>query len=382
MAQTQTAGDRARLRRPAVGDLDRDEFLALVSHELRSPLNAIRGWAHLLRKTGPLTQAQVHALDAIERSVSTQARLIDDLLDSRRLRQDDAALERRRLSIDTLIGEAAETVRPSATERMQELLVQAVPLEVDGDAERLRQVLVNLLTNAVKFTPPFGRIEVRCDRRADRLAIEVIDNGIGLAPEWAQAVFEPFRQADGAVRGRHGGLGHGLTLARRLVEMHGGRLSASSDGPGRGSTFLIELPLAKVPRPRVVVVEDDDDTRQLLEQLLSDQGFEPTAFSRASEAYAYLERLPVDATPRLIISDIGMPDEDGYSFIRRVHALHADRNELAPPALALTGFTSDAARRRALDAGFEAHLGKPVDPRELQTMVERLLQPGREQPVP
>jgi len=360
----------------------RDEFLAFVSHELRSPLSAIRGWAHLLRKAGPLAPAQAQALDAIERSVATQARLIDDLLDSRRLAQTEGGLAQGRIAIEDLVHDALESVRPAAEERHQTLTANNTAREMQGDADRLRQVLVNLLTNAVKFTPPSGRIEVRSERRGSRIVIEVVDNGIGLAPEWAQAVFEPHRQGDGVERGRHGGLGLGLTLARRLVELHGGRLNARSDGPGRGSTFLIELPAPLDGRAPVVVVEDDDETRQLIEQLLREQGHEPAAFATASAAYAYLERLASDEGPRLIVSDIGLPEEDGYSFIRRVHALHADRNELAPPSLALSGFTSESARKRALAAGFEAHLCKPVDPQELQNTIERLLQPGHSQPVP
>jgi CheY-like chemotaxis protein/anti-sigma regulatory factor (Ser/Thr protein kinase) len=364
------------------GPDDRNAFLAYVSHELRSPLNAIRGWAHLLRKAGPLTPPQAHALDAIERSVSTQSRLIEDLLDSQRLQGGDGALRMQRVDLESVLREAIEVVQPSLDERRQDLLVRARSQPVDVDADRLRQVLVNLLTNAVKFTPACGRIEVLAERRGEWMAIEVTDNGIGLAPEWVSQAFEPFRQGAQADRGRHGGLGLGLTLARRLVELHGGRLSAHSAGPGRGSTFLIELPLPAQPRARVVIVEDDDDTRCMLEHLLREQGYDTAAFSRSADAFNYLAGLPSEATPRLIVSDIGMPDEDGCSFIRRVHAMHADRNAKSPPAVAVTGFTSDAARHRALDAGFEAHLPKPVDPNALQTTVERLLQAGRTQPVP
>ena len=379
MGQARMPLDAAPAKPPA-GD-ERHAFLAYVSHELRSPLNAIRGWAHLLRKAGPLTPPQVHALDAIERSVSNQSRLIEDLLDSQRLQAGAGSLHVHHVDLEAIVRDAIEVVQPSLQERRQDLLLRVRPHQVEVDADRMRQVLVNLLTNAVKFTPPCGRIEVVAERRGDWTAIEVTDNGIGLAPEWASEVFEPFRQGAEADRGRHGGLGLGLTLARRLVELHGGRLSARSDGPGRGSTFLIELPLA-ARRQRVLIVEDDDDTRSMLEELLREQGYETAAFSRAGDAFDYLAGLPGDAAPRLIVSDIGMPDEDGYSFIRRVHALHADRNAQSPPAVAVTGFTSDAARHRAIDAGFEAHLPKPVDPKALQTTVERLLQAGRTQPVP
>lgn len=364
------------------GGDERHAFLAYVSHELRSPLNAIRGWAHLLRKAGPLTGPQVHALDAIERSVSTQSRLIEDLLDSQRLQSGDGSLRVQRIELEAIVRDAIEVVQPSLEERRQDLLVRVRPQQLDVDADRMCQVLVNLLTNAVKFTPPCGRIEVVAERRENWMAIEVTDNGIGLAPEWVSKVFEPFRQGADSHRGRNGGLGLGLTLARRLVELHGGRLSARSEGPGRGSTFLIELPMPAQARERVLIVEDDDDTRSMLEGLLHEQGYETAAFSRAADAFDYLAGLPSDAAPRLIVSDIGMPDEDGYSFIRRVHALHADRNAQSPPAVAVTGFTSDAARHRAFDAGFEAHLPKPVDPRALQVTIERLLRTGRTRPVP
>jgi CheY-like chemotaxis protein len=195
-------------------------------------------------------------------------------------------------------------------------------------------------------------------------------------------VLEPLRPGERSDGGREDGLGFGLTLARRFVELHGGRLRAQSEGPGRGSTFVVELPAGRLGASGVIVVEDDDETRALVEQLLRDQGLQPLAFPSAADAYAYLEQVPAELAPRAIVSDIGLPDEDGYSFIRRVHALYADRNALAPPALALTAFASDEARARALDAGFEAHLGKPFEPSELRTSVERLLQLSNRAAVP
>jgi CheY-like chemotaxis protein len=357
---------------------ERDDFLALVSHELRSPLNAIRGWAHLLDRSGPLTQQQKRALEAIERNAEVQARLIEDLLDRRRLlRGGEAVLERHRVALDAVVADAVQCIRPALDERAQVLAVTTCGARLDVDPHRLRQVLVNLLTNAVKFTPPCGRIGLRCACSGARLCIEVSDSGIGLAPEWARQVFEPFRH--GAGQGRGSGLGLGLTLARQLVELHGGHLRASSEGPGRGSTFVIELPAAA---PRVLVVEDDDDAREMLAQLLRHQGFDAVAFACAGDALDWLERIAADEAPDLIVSDIGLPDDDGYTFIRRVHSLHADRNELAPPSVALTAFTSDTARRRAVDAGFDAFLPKPLEPGRLQTTLERLLQPPDSRPVP
>ncbi|MED5619006.1 hybrid sensor histidine kinase/response regulator [Ideonella sp. BN130291] len=375
----------------------KDEFLAVVSHELRSPLNAIRGWAHVLRKTANLPESQLRPLDAIDRNVAAQARMVDDLLDTQRLLRGKVALEKRRSPLAPLLEQAVDTFRPQATEKQLQLQLQHaadVPM-VDVDPERLRQALVNLLSNAVKFTPTGGRIDVRSRRTApDRVSIDVADTGVGLEPTQAARVFEPFRQASGtSSTRRQGGLGLGLALARQLVELHGGRLGVRSDGPDRGATFTMELPAppleesaagadaqATVPAPafslrgrRVAVVEDDPEGRQILELLLRDEAVEAAFFSNADEGFAYLCSVSEQQRPEVLISDIAMPGEDGYSFIRRVRELHRERGEPALPAVAVTAFASPSDRVRVLAAGFDAHLGKPMDPDLLRGTLKELL---------
>ncbi len=374
----------------------KDEFLAVVSHELRSPLNAIRGWAHVLRKTAQLPPSQMRPLDAIDRNVSAQARMVDDLLDTQRLLRGKVKLELRPTPLAALIEQAVDTFRPTAADKRLRLEVSHaadVPL-IQADAERLRQALVNLLSNAVKFTPAEGRIEVRSERRGDRLAIAVSDTGVGLEPAQQARVFEPFRQASGSSSTRRqGGLGLGLALARQLVELHGGKLGVHSPGLDQGATFTIELPApppqpaqplpvnaVAVPAPplsgrRVVVLEDDPEGRQILELLLQEELVNAVFFGTAEEGFSYLRGVQPGQRPEVLISDIAMPGEDGYSFIRRVRELHRQRGEPAMPAVALTAFASPSDRVRALAAGFDAHLGKPMDPEQLRSTLAELLRP-------
>lgn len=373
----------------------KDEFLAVVSHELRSPLNAIRGWAHVLRKTANLPPDQMRPLDAIDRNVAAQARMVDDLLDTQRLLRGRVKLEVQRVALAPLVEQACEPFRALAEAKQVALTVAHaadVP-EIDADGERLRQALVNLLSNAVKFTPAGGAVQVRCVRVAhDRVAIEVIDTGVGLEASQASRVFEPFRQETGGYSTRRqGGLGLGLALARQLVELHGGRLSAQSDGPDHGATFTIELPAplpeeaanapsvtTAMPAPplagrRVMVLEDDPEGRQILDLLLRDEQVQAVFFANAQDGFNHLQRLDGAERPDAVISDIAMPGEDGYSFIRRVRALHRERGEAPLPAVALTAFASPTDRRSALAAGFDAHLGKPLDPEQLRSTLKELL---------
>ncbi len=375
----------------------KDEFLAVVSHELRSPLNAIRGWAHVLRKTANLPEHQMRPLDAIDRNVAAQARMVDDLLDTQRLLRGKVSLERMRTPLAHLLEQAVDTFRPTIGDKQIQLGVAHaadVPM-VEVDPERVRQVLVNLLSNAVKFTPAGGRIEVRSLRRAhDRVAIEVADSGVGLEAVQLARIFEPFRQAGGSSSTRRqGGLGLGLALARQLVELHGGQLRAHSDGPDLGATFTVELPAPppeaamaaaapaagpRQPAPalagrRVVVLDDDPEGRQILELLLRDEKVEATFFANAADGFGYLREIDTAQRPEVLISDIAMPGEDGYSLIRRVRDLHRERGEPAMPAVALTAFASPSDRIRALAAGFDAHLGKPLDPEQLRSTLKELL---------
>jgi CheY-like chemotaxis protein len=254
---------------------------------------------------------------------------------------------------------------------------------------------VNLLSNAVKFTPPQGHVLVRTLRRgADRVAIEIADSGVGLEPAQASGVFEPFRQVGGSSSTRRqGGLGLGLALARQLVELHGGRLTAHSEGLDRGATFTVELPapppgesglMPALPATlapaqplagrRIAVVEDDPEGRQILELLLRDEAVDAVFFANADEGFAYLRSVSAARRPEVLISDIAMPGEDGYSLIRRLRELHRQRGEPPLPAVALTAFASPTDRARALAAGFDAHLGKPMDPDQLRSALRQLLQ--------
>ena len=371
----------------------KDEFLAVVSHELRSPLNAIRGWAHVLRKTANLPEQQLRPLDAIDRNVAAQARMVDDLLDTQRLLRGKVTLERRTTPLAALIEQAVDTFRPLTTDKQLQLTVSHAPdvPMIEADPERLRQALVNLVSNAVKFTPAGGRITVGSRRlSADRVVVEVSDTGVGLEPTQAARVFEPFRQgSDTSSTRRQGGLGLGLALAKQLVELHGGRLSVHSGGPNCGATFSMELsaPPPTLPAPmdtpatpapplagrRVAVLEDDLEGRQILELLLRDEAMDAMFFSNAKDGFAYLSAVSPERRPEVLISDIAMPGEDGYSLIRRVRELHRRRGEPAMRAVALTAFASPSDRLRALAAGFDAHLGKPMDPEQLRNTLQELL---------
>ncbi|TMH07192.1 MAG: hybrid sensor histidine kinase/response regulator [Betaproteobacteria bacterium] len=360
----------------------KDEFLAVVTHELRSPLNAIRGWAHVLRRGGSLSEMQRKALDAIDRNTQAQARLVDDLLDSQRVLCGDLRLAIGEVPLGTLLDEALEQVRPAAH-------LKRISLEVEHDASidalqvdalRLCQALVKLLANAVKFTPEEGVVQVRSVRRGSGMAIEVKDSGIGLDAGQLRAVFHRFGQADSSRARTHSGLGLGLSLAQQLVDLHGGHIDVHSDGIGLGATFSIELPAAAIADTaaaphsalatdgasplagkRVVVVEDDDDAREVLELILREAQAEPHSFDRASHAYKYLAQADVRERPDALISDIAMPDEDGYAFLRRVRELEAREGRGHVVALALTAFARSEDRARALAAGFDAHAAKPID---------------------
>ena len=377
----------------------KDEFLAVVSHELRSPLNAIRGWAHVLRQTGELTHSQLRMLDAIDRNTQAQAQLVDDMLDTQRLLRGKIKLELRPVQLAPLIEQAVDVVRPAAAAKQIELQVRHEPTieSVQADPDRLRQALVNLLSNAVKFTPEQGRVEVGSGRRDGVVLISVSDNGIGIEPALLPRIFDPFRQAADASTRRQSGLGLGLALARQLVELHGGSVKARSAGLDQGATFTIELPVRRhhgthsadaankpndelQPGPhlagsRIAIVDDDVEARQILELLLGRYQARTVAFSSVAAVYAYLETVAPEHCPQLLISDIAMPDEDGYSLLRRLRSLERRCAVQVPMrCIALTAFVTDKDRERALAAGFDAHLGKPVDPKQLVDAINKLLQ--------
>ena len=369
----------------------KDEFLAVVTHELRSPLNAIRGWAHVLRHSGALGPVQIKALDAIDRNTQAQANLVDDLLDSQRIVCGNLKLDIGRVHLQRIVDEAMEEVQPAAQAKRIRVFANhdAALAMVMADPQRLRQAIAKLLSNAVKFTPEDGLVTVSTSLGDDGIRIAVQDTGLGLEPEQLPFVFEPFKQVDSSNARRANGLGLGLSLARQLVELHGGRLGVESEGVGHGSTFTITLPAGmacvEAPEPaatagssplagkRIVIVEDDDDGREVLGIILRGAQVQLQSFARAAQAYEYLAHVPEHERPDALISDIAMPGEDGYSFIRRVRELEGGENRPHLTALALTSFGRVEDRVRALKAGFDAHVAKPVDPdRVLRTLAQVL----------
>ena len=374
----------------------KDDFLATVSHELRTPLTAILGWSSILR-TGSLTpEKQARALETVERSARAQAQIVDDLLDISRIVAGRMRLDMQPVRLEPVVEAALDTVRPSAAARDIRIETQLEPGAgpVKGDAQRLQQVAWNLLTNAIKFTPDGGRVGLRLRRVEDHVELQVTDSGKGIDPAFLPHVFERFRQADGSSTRRYGGLGLGLAIVRHLVEMHGGTVQAYSEGEGHGSSFTLRLPLAVARTPegassantpvitdpslaaylpdltgvRVLVVDDEQSTRELLRALLEERGAAVSSASSAAEALEQLQRAP----PDLLVSDIGMPDADGYTFIRQVRALPPAQGGQVPAA-ALTAYTRLEDRTRVLSAGFQVYVPKPVDPIELVMALANLI---------
>jgi signal transduction histidine kinase/CheY-like chemotaxis protein len=359
----------------------KEEFLATLSHELRSPLNAILGWTHVLRKSSRDPEL-TSAVETIERNAQAQAKLIDDLLDMSRIMAGKVGLTLAPMKPAEILAAAADALRPVAEAKGVALSVDlgnGADVSLAGDAVRLQQVMTNLLGNGIKFTPAGGRVEAELAARAQQLQLVVRDTGQGIPAEFMPAVFERFRQADGSITRRHGGLGLGLSIARQIVEMHGGSIEAHSDGPGRGATFTVSLPVSAEGTARqpaavqesqavpltdlcVLVVDDEADARELLRRLLAEQGCEVEVAASAEEALALLDAGPCD----VLLTDIGMPGTDGYELLRRVRAVNP-----AQKAVAVTAFARPEDRERALDAGFDEHVAKPVNPvRLLQTLAE------------
>ncbi len=372
----------------------KDEFLATLSHELRTPLNAILGWVQVLR-TGKLdATAGARALETIERNSRAQAQLIADLLDVSRIITGKLRLEFKPVELARIIDAALDSARPGADAKGIDLVVSLAALEspVLGDNDRLQQVIWNLLSNAIKFTPRGGRVEVRLTESGLNAVIEVRDSGIGIRPDFLPYVFDRFRQAESTLTRSHGGLGLGLSIVRHLLELHGGTVEVESEGEGMGTTFRVRLPLRgaatgekakdRGPSPpsegvwnqpdllagiHVLVLEDETDSRDLLALALEQCGATVSAFGSVPEALAGFDT----AVPNVIISDIGVPFEDGYSFIRKVRS-RTPAEGGAVPAAALTAYARAEDRRQALEAGFQTHLAKPVDPSELIAAVARL----------
>jgi PAS domain S-box-containing protein len=377
----------------------RDEFLATLSHELRTPLTAMLGWVQLLRAGRLPPEKHMRALETVERSARAQAQLIDDLLDISRILVGKLRLEVVPLELRSVVEAVLETVRPAADAKDIRLQATLDSLGlVMGDAQRLQQVVWNLLSNAVKFTPRGGRVQVLVARRDSSVDITVSDTGQGIAPEFQPHVFERFRQEDGGSTRMHGGLGLGLSIVRQLVEMHGGTVSVFSAGEGQGTSFTVRLPLAVARRQTVhvpeslqvsmsaagfscppeldglqlLVVEDETDTREMLVTLLEGCG----ARVRAAGSVAEALRLLAAERPDVLLSDIGMPEEDGYVLIERLRALPPEAGGDLP-AVALTAYARTEDRTRALLSGFSTHVPKPVEPLELLAVIASLARRGR-----
>jgi PAS domain S-box-containing protein len=376
----------------------KDEFLATVSHELRTPLTAIHGWA-LLLASGQLDAAgAARAVEIIERNARAQQQIINDLLDVSRIISGKMRLDVRRVGLGGVLSAAVESVRPAAQAKGIELQtrLEAPAAEVPGDPERLQQVFWNLLSNAVKFTPAGGRVEVSLARADGHAEVTVSDTGQGISPDLRPYVFDRFRQGDASTTRRHAGLGLGLSIVRHLVELHGGTVRAESEGEGLGSTFTVELPLmrgaesaahaeegagvagdepatrsphsATLEGVRVLVVDDDEDTLQLVAELLAQHGAHVSTADSTAAALALLE----EETADVIVSDIAMPERDGYDLVRELRAREAARGAARTPAIALTAYARAEDRARSLAEGFQAHVAKPAEPADLLTVVAAL----------
>ncbi len=367
----------------------KDEFVATMSHELRTPLNAILGWTRMMRM-GRVAETRVaHALETIERNAVSQSALVDDLLDVSRIITGKLRLNVESVDLPQVIAATLDTLRPASEARSIQIhaVIDSHAGPVVGDPNRLSQIVANLLSNAVKFTPKGGRIQVHLERVSSIIRLTVTDNGTGISPEFLPFVFDRFRQADQAITRQHGGLGLGLSIVKHLVELHGGTIAAHSEGVGKGATFIVTIPLAAVhsaaepAKPetagpdasreleglRVLVVDDDFDARELIAEILSNAGVEVRMAGNAEAAMREMEAF----APHILVCDIGMPDEDGYSLMQRIRALPAERGGRVRAA-AVTAYTRGDDRRRALAVGFNLHLSKPVDPSELIVSVARL----------
>jgi signal transduction histidine kinase/integral membrane sensor domain MASE1/CheY-like chemotaxis protein len=361
----------------------KDEFLAIVSHELRTPLNAILGWAGMLRGGSLDEETAGRAIEVIDRNAKVQAQLIEDILDVSRIVSGNLRLDLRPVTLQQVIEAAIDSIRPTTESKNIRVQMMLDPRAgpVSGDPDRLQQVVWNLLSNAVKFTPSEGQISVQLVSVNAHVEIVISDTGQGIAREFLPHIFDPFRQADGSKTRRHGGLGLGLAIARHLVELHGGAVKAQSDGEGRGTKFTITLPCMGVASGlslrqqrsdvgvayersgeltglRVLSVEDDPDSREMLELALRAEGAEVVSVGSVREALQVLNGN--EWRPAVMVSDIGMPDEDGYDLIRHLRSRTPEEGGNLP-AIALTGFAGNGERERALDAGYQMHLTKPVE---------------------
>jgi len=391
--------ERDARRHAEEADRLKDEFLATLSHELRTPLTSILGWASMIRNGEVEGSNATRAIETIERNARSQARLIDDLLDVSRIITGNLRLDLHPLNLAPIVDAALDALRPTADAKGIRLQTRFFPEEclVKGDPNRLRQVIWNLLSNAIKFTQRGGGVNIRLDCVEQTARLTVRDTGDGISAEFLPYVFDRFRQAEASISRKQGGLGLGLAVVRHLVELHGGTITAESEGLGKGSAFTVDLPLAQerrdparaeerrreVDRRRsrsgrvrldglhVLLVEDDDDSRKLIGTMLKRYGARVTSTKSAKEALSVFD----GELPDLLISDIGMPDEDGYELIRKLRSAPPDKGGLTP-AIALTGYASRKDRERALGAGYQQHMAKPVEQSDIISAIAALVGRG------
>jgi PAS domain S-box-containing protein len=378
----------------------KDEFLATLSHELRTPLNAVVGWANLLRSGKPTTNELRKGLETIERNARIQAQIIEDLLDMSRIISGKVRLNVQRIDLPNVLNQSIETVRPTAETKSIHLdsVIDLDAGTILGDPDRLQQVFWNLLNNAIKFTPVGGEVQVVVKSVHPYIEVNVIDTGEGIAPEFLPYVFDRFLQGDASITRHHGGLGLGLAIVKQLVELHGGYVRVRSGGIGKGATFTVRLPLrviyselqeesghlqatpqasqtfpdASLTNVHILVVDDDVDASELVKRMLEIAGATVSTAGSASEA---MERI-LATRPDVLVCDLGMPGEDGYSLIRKLRALE-ESQEGTLPAIALTAYARWEDRTRAIRSGFQNHLAKPVEPAELLAVVSGLARAGR-----
>ncbi|HYI12998.1 MAG TPA: CHASE domain-containing protein [Thermoanaerobaculia bacterium] len=390
MRARETAEATAERLRQSEGALQRanvakDEFLATLSHELRTPMTAILGWSEMLKEPDLDDESEGMAVDAIRRGAQVQAQLIDDLLDVSRITAGKMKIEPKTVELAGVVSAAVETVRAPAQAKEIELSEElAEKLCVNGDDRRLQQVVWNLLTNAVKFTPAGGKVSVRLRQEGNQAVIEVEDTGHGIEPEFMPFIFDRFRQADSSTTRSHMGLGLGLAIVRHLVELHGGTIAAESQGKDRGSLFRVRLPLlqeamsgeaapetvrADVLRgKRILIVDDDAEVRSYLVAVFRASGVDVSAASSAKAALGRLQEWPAD----LVLSDLGMPEADGFDLLHWIRSSEIERVRNVP-VVALTAFAMPEDRQRALDGGFQGFVAKPVEPGELRKAISSVL---------
>jgi CheY-like chemotaxis protein/anti-sigma regulatory factor (Ser/Thr protein kinase) len=362
----------------------KDEFLAVLSHELRSPLNAIVGYAHLLKRWATDPELVLKAVEVVERNTRVQAQLIDDLLDTSRIAAGKIRLRAESVELPGVLAAAVDSIQPAAEVKGITIGTSgdAASGQLHGDPDRLQQIVGNLLSNAVKFTPPGGAVGVHVATDGTHVEIRVTDTGEGIDPEFLPHLFGRFRQADSSATRTHGGLGLGLALVKQLTELHGGTVEASSDGKGKGSVFTVRLPVAVTERAEsgdetkplvsepvdlsglaVLVVDDEPDALEILRRILEECGAEVITAMGADEALAQLDQRSV----HVILSDIGMPVSDGYEFISTVR-----KQGMQTPAAAVTAFVRAEDSKRVLQAGYQAHVSKPIQPARLLNTVAAL----------